>query len=183
MNKPKYNYSVDLKFTSKIMGYDVESFVEPVALSRSDFEELGREAQFEYELSDFKRVKIDNEHWFGLYEFFTVPTQHCYCTKDDMYYILGMVKYTMDNQGKTFNVFYSDINKVAIEYAIQKEYEHMEIVYKELFGEEWNGEKDKDVLYKELDKKYFIGNYFYWYRMYIYTMTSYELMLGLKSTT
>lgn len=168
------------KSMSKLMGYDVQNFEEPTTLSRSDFEELGREAQFEYEMSNIKMVKINNTHWFGLYEFFTVPTQHCYCSRDDMYYILGMVKYTKDNQGKTFNTFYSDTNKVAIEYAIQKEYEHMELVYEELFGEKWDGEKDRDILYKEIDKKYFVGNYFYYYRMYIYNMTSYELMLGIK---
>ena len=168
------------KGLSKFMGYDVENFSEPVTLSRSDFEELGREAQFEYEMSDIKMVKINNRHWFGLYEFFTVPTQHCYCNRDDMYYILGMVKYVKDNQGKSFNTFYSETNKVAIEYAIQKEYEHMELVYKKLFGEEWSGEKNRDVLYKAIDKEYYVGNYFYYYRMYIYNMTSYEMILGLK---
>lgn len=168
------------KGMSKLMGYDVQNFEEPATLSRSELEELGREAQFEYELSGCKKLRINNEYWFGLYEFFTVPTQWCYCTKDDMYYILGMVKYTKDNQGKSFNTFYSATNKTAIEYAIQKEYEHMELVYKELFGEEWNGEKDRDVLYKEIDKKYYVGNYFYYYRMYIYNIASYELMLGIK---
>ena len=178
------------KGISKFVGYDVQNFEEPVALSRSDFEELGREAQFEYEMSNIKMVKIGNRHWFGLYEFFTVPTQHCYCSKDDMYYILGMVKYTKDNQGKTFNTFYSDTNKVAMTYANLMEYVHMKEVYKELFGEEWKGVEisdlsvvydDMDILYKEIDKKYFVGNYFYYYRMYIYNMTSYELMLGIKT--
>ena len=163
-----------------LIGADVENFDEPIKLSRIELERLGMEAQFEYELTSFKKVKINNEYWFGLYEFFTVPTQHCYCTKEDMYYILGMVKYTMDNQNKSINTFYSETNKNAIEYAVQKEYEHMEAVYKELFGEEWNGEKDRDVLYKVIDKQYCLGNYFYWYRIYIYNMTYYEMVLGLK---
>lgn len=168
------------KGLSKIWKYDVEKFSEPVTLSRSDFEKLGIEAQFEYELTSFEKVKINNEHWFGLYEFFTVPTQHCYCTKDDMYYILGMVKYTKDNQRKTFHTFYSNTNEIAIAYAIEKEYEHMELVYEELFGKKWSGEKDRNVLYNVIDKKYYLGNYFYWYRMYIYNMTYYEMILGLK---
>ena len=178
-----FNQEEIRKAISKIVKCDVQNFEEPVTLSRSDFEELGREAQFEYEMSNIKMVKINNSHWYGLYEFFTVPTQHCYCTRDDMYYILGMVKYVEDNQGKSFNTFYSDINEIAITYAIGKEYEHMELVYEELFGEKWNGKKDRDVLYKEIDKKYFVGNYFYYYRMYIYNMTSYELILGLKAST
>lgn len=180
------------KSMSKLIGYDVQNFGEPVTLSRFELEELGREAQFEYELSGCKKLRINNEHWFGLYEFFTVPTQWCYCTKDDMYYILGMVKYTKDNQGKNFNTFYSDTNKVAITYANLMEYEHMKEVYKELFGEEWKGVEisesidlpvvydDMDILYKEIDKNFYVGNYFYYYRMYIYNMASYELILGIK---
>lgn len=187
-----FNQEEIRKNMSKFIGCDVEKFSEPITLSRTELEELGREAQFEYELSGFNKIEINNNHWFGLCEFFTVPTQHCYCTKDDMYYILGMVKYVKDNQGKSFNTFYSDVNNVAITYARLMEYAHMIEVYKELFGEEWNGVKisessnlssireDMNILYKEIDKKFFVGNYFYYYRMYIYNMTSYELILGIK---
>ena len=159
---------------------DVHMFNEPVKLSRTELEELGREAQFEYELTNFEKVEVNGGHWFGLYRFFTVPTQHCYCTKDDMYYILGMVKYTKDHQGKSFNTFYSDDNDDAMEYALQKEYEHMEMVYKELFGKEWDGKKDREILYREMDRKQLVGNYFYYYRMYMYHMKSYEKILGIK---
>ena len=174
------DYKNTIKAMRDCIGADVKKFDKPVTLSRSDFEELGREAQFEYEMTSFQKVRINNTHWFGLYKFFTIPTQHCYCTKEDMYYILGMVKYTKDNQEKSFNTFYSDTDKYAIEYAMRMEYEHMELVYKELFGIEWNGERDRNILYREIDKKFFVGNYFYYYRMYIYHMTSYEMILGLK---
>lgn len=122
----------------------------------------------------------------GLYEFFTVPTQHCYCKKEDMYYILGMVKYVKDCQGKSVNTFYSDVCDYAIDHAIRKEYEHMKMVYKDIFGTEWNGDKEWDgkendkILAKEINKKVPISNYFYYYRMYIYNMTYYERLLGLK---
>lgn len=174
------------KGLSKFMGYDVENFSEPVTLSRSDFEELGREAQFEYEMSEIRMQKIANKYWFALYEFFTVPTQHCYCNRDDMYYILGMVKYVKDNQGKSFNTFYSETNTVAMIYAKYMEYEHMKVVYKELYGEDWVEQtddqlEDMDILYKDIDRNFMVGNYFYYYRMYIYNMTSYEMMLGIKN--
>lgn len=175
-----FDYDDIRKSMRDLIGADVENFNKPVKLSRIELEELGREAQFEYELTSFEKTKINNKYWFGLYEFFTVPTQHCYCTKDDMYYILGMVKYTMDNQKKSIHTFYSDTNEFAIKYAIQKEYEHMELVYKELFGKEWNGKKNRDILYEVIDKKCILGNYFYYYRMYIYNMTYYEIILGLK---
>lgn len=177
------------KGMSKLMGYDVQNFEEPATLSRSELEELGREAQFEYAeygMSEIKMVRINNKYWFGLYEFFTILTQHCYCNRDDIYYILGMVKYVKDNQGKSFNTFYSETNVVAMTYARFMEYVHMKMIYKELYGENWveqmdNHLEDMDILYKKIDKEFHVGNYFYFYRMYIYNMISYEMLLGIKN--
>lgn len=162
------------------MKYDIEKVTEPVQLTRTEFEKIGHGAAIEYEISDIKKVGIWGKY-FGLYQFFTVPTQHCYCTKDDMYYILGMVKYCKDNEAKSFNTFYSKGNERIIKYAFDMEYEHMKMVYKELFGKEYDGPKDNKILYEKLDKEYHVGNYFYYYRMYIYRMASYEHILGIKN--
>lgn len=163
----------------EFIGADVKKFTEPVELYRSDFEKLGRKAQIEYDILKIEKITIGG-YWFGLCRFFSVDTQHCYCDKDDMHYILGMIKYVKDKQNKAVHTFYSDLDTAAIEYARQMEYKHMERVYKALFGKEWQGEKNEDLLYKEMDKKYLVGNYFYWYRMYIYKMRYYELLLGIK---
>lgn len=45
---------------------------------------------------------------------------------------------------------------------------------------EWDGKENDKILAKEINKKVPISNYFYYYRMYIYNMTYYERLLGLK---
>lgn len=178
-------YKETIEIIRDAINADVKKVDKPVIISRSELENLGKEAMFEYEMSDLEKKEISG-HWYGLYEFFTVPTQHCYCTKEDLYYILGMVKYVEDLQGKSVNTFYSDVCGYAIDYAIRKEYEHMKLVYKDVFGVEWSGDKEWDgkendkILAKEINKKVSVCNYFYYYRMYIYNMTYYEMLLGLK---
>lgn len=156
--------------------------VKPIecTLSKAQLKNLGKEAIFEYEVDDLQRYELGGE-FFGLYEFFTEETQHCHCTKNDFYYILGMVKYVKDKQGKTLNLYLSEFIEKAMEYAVQMTWRHIQKVHKDLFGTECietDISKIEEIFSKRgIDSS---SNYFYDYQMGQYYKRYYEIILGVK---
>lgn len=106
---------------------------------------------------------------YGLYECFTVMTQHTYGTKEELLFILGVVSSHRNEMETDTNEFYKKptLNrKSAIDMALEDELNEMkrigEIVEIEVVADTANEAYKK---YFDHSTQFNAANYFYWYRI------------------